>query len=335
MIFNYSYTLPSELIATHPITPRQNSKLLVYNRATREIIHSRFYSICSFLPKNLGVIFNNSKVLKARIYGKKSSGGRVELLYERSIDRETSLFMIKGRVRVGERLLFDEGFSGEVVALHKGGFRVLKIFKGDILLDSSGVLDFLDRIGHIPLPPYIKREDREEDRERYQSVFASNSGSVAAPTASLHFSKELFESFLSRFECGFVTLHIGSGTFKPIEGDDIYAHKMHPENYSITQEAINIIESDKPLLCVGSTALRSVEEYVRSRKRAGETSIYITPKNPPKRCDYLLTNFHLPKTSLLVMVASIIGESELKRVYNEAISKRYRFYSYGDAMLII
>lgn len=331
----YSYTLPEELIATTPANPRQNSKLLVYNKTTKEIIHARFCDIVSFLPKRLGVIFNDTRVLKARVYGKKSSGGKIELLYERSLGGYESIFMIRGRVRVGDILLFAGGFSAEVVALYEGGFRSVRLFKDGILLNNDGVLNFLDTLGHIPLPPYIGREDEERDRESYQSVFALNLGSVAAPTASLHFSSELFDTFLDSFECGFVTLHVGSGTFKPIEGDDIYAHKMHAETYSISQKAISVIESDIPLLCVGSTALRSVEEYVRSQKSVGETSIYITPQNPPQRCDYLLTNFHLPKTSLLVMTASIIGEEELRRVYEEAISERYRFYSYGDAMLII
>ncbi|MFP4486026.1 MAG: tRNA preQ1(34) S-adenosylmethionine ribosyltransferase-isomerase QueA [Campylobacterales bacterium] len=328
------YHLPSELIANSPANPRDSSRLLVYSRATKSISHDRFYNLQNYLPENLSIIFNSTKVIKARLYGLKETGGKLELLYEKQGDRGY-IFQIGGRVKEGSRIVFEGGYEGRVVKLLEDGFREVAISRDGKNLELDELFMFFEKHGHTPLPPYIKREDNIEDSSDYQSVFASQEGSVAAPTASLHFSKEMFERFWSEYSCAFVTLHVGSGTFKPLSSEDIYAHKMHSEVYEITPEAMNLIEEDKKLMCVGSTALRTVEEYARSGKKSGETSIYITPKNPPKRTDILLTNFHLPKTSLLVMVAAMIGEGELKRVYEEAVKKKYRFFSYGDAMLIL
>jgi S-adenosylmethionine:tRNA ribosyltransferase-isomerase len=328
------FSLPSHLIANKPASPRESSRLLVYDRASKSITHDRFYNLEKFLPKELGIVFNSTKVIKARLYGTKTTGGKLELLYEKQGEKGY-IFQIGGRVRVGTQIVFEDGYEGEVVELFDEGFREVVIKKDSKPLELDELFLFFEKYGHTPLPPYIKREDRDEDVANYQSVFAQKKGSVAAPTASLHFSAEMFERFQAIYECAFVTLHVGSGTFKPLSSDDIYAHKMHEEYYEITPEALKLIGCDKKLMCVGSTALRTVEEYARSKKHSGSTSIYITPKNPPQRADILLTNFHLPKTSLLVMVASMIGEDALQRVYEEAIEEEYRFFSYGDAMLIL
>lgn len=328
------YALPEDLIAAYPANPRESSRLLVYHRETRTIVHDRFYNLQKHLPENLSVILNDTKVIKARLFGQKESGGKVELLYERQ-GGEGFIFQIRGRVKEGVKIKLSETVSAEVVRLLEDGFRELKLFDADRLLGMDEVLEIFEKLGHIPLPPYIKREDEQQDELTYQSVFAKDPGSVAAPTASLHFSEAMLEDFKKRYNVAYVTLHVGSGTFKPLSSDDIYVHKMHAEIYEIGDEAKAVIEGDSKLLCIGSTVLRSVETYTRNGIRKGETSIYLTPKNPPLRADYLLTNFHLPKTSLLVMVASLIGEAEVLRVYEEAIKERYRFFSYGDAMLIL
>jgi len=332
---SFDYYLPPHLIASEPPTNRGESRLLVYDRSSKTIVDDFFYNIQKYIPKNSAVIFNDSKVLKARLFAKKSTGGKLELLYERGLGESCFLFRIGGRVKVGDKIEFQDGVFGEVVELYEGGFRSLKVWDSEGLFDRATLFSYLQRFGRTPLPPYIKRSDVCEDELRYQSIFAKNDGSIAAPTASLHFSEKIMDSFLREYDCAFVTLHVGSSTFMPLGGSDIYAHAMHGEFYEISSKAKTIIESDKKLLCVGSTALRSVEEYVRSKKESGDTYIYLNPKNPPIRADFLLTNFHLPKTSLLVMVASILGIEELQRVYAKAIESEYRFYSYGDAMLIV
>ncbi|MDX1294746.1 MAG: S-adenosylmethionine:tRNA ribosyltransferase-isomerase, partial [Sulfurimonadaceae bacterium] len=197
-------------------------------------------------------------------------------------------------------------------------------------------LPVIDAIGHLPLPHYMQREDNADDETSYQTVFAKHEGAVAAPTASLHFSDALFESVCNAHEHAYVTLHVGAGTFKPVESEVITDHPMHSEYYSVSDEAINLIESDKPLLCVGTTSTRTVEYYVRHKDQpSGEANLFLHPNNPPQRVNHLLTNFHLPQSTLLMLVASFVGLETTHRLYEEAIKERYRFYSYGDAMLIL
>jgi S-adenosylmethionine:tRNA ribosyltransferase-isomerase len=332
---SYDFHLPQNLIAEAPAEPRDHARLLVYDRATRTITHARFYEIGIFLPEETAIIFNDTKVIKARLYGHKDSGGKVELLINRPLDAMTVNVYIRGRVKPGTRLHFDEGLEAEVAFLHDDGSRNVTFYLEGQAIRFEAVLPIIDRIGHIPLPPYIQRDDTDDDATDYQTVFARNEGAVAAPTASLHFTDTLFETICDTHPHAFVTLHVGAGTFKPVESEIITEHPMHSEYYTVSGEAKALIESRQPLLCVGTTSTRTVEYYVRHPEPSGEANLFLHPGNPPRRVDHLLTNFHLPKSTLLMLVASFVGLEATHRIYNEAIEKEYRFYSYGDAMLIL
>lgn len=332
---SYDYQLPDELIATHPVHPRDHARLLVYNRANRSIIHARFDALDNFLPKECAILFNDTKVIKARLYGRKSSGGAVELLINRPIDAHTVNVYIKGRVKTESLLHFGENLTARVVALNDEGSREVNFYLHDAPLRFEELLPILEHIGHIPLPPYLGREDDTEDEREYQSVFAAHEGAVAAPTASLHFTDELFEAVCAHHPHAFITLHVGSGTFKPVEAAVITDHPMHSEYFEIRDAARAIIDSPAPLLCIGTTSTRTVEYHVRSSETSGEAKLFLHPHNPPLRVNHLLTNFHLSKSTLLMLVASFVGLEETKRIYQEAIDEKYRFFSYGDAMLIL
>ncbi len=332
---SYDYELPEELVATHPVSPREHARLLVYRRSDRSITHARFDQIDDFLPEKCAILFNDTKVIKARLYGRKESGGAVELLINRPLDAWRINAYVRGRVRAGTKLLFTRGLSASVVALHDDGSRDVEFFIDAKRLRFEELLPLLDEIGHIPLPPYLGREDNSEDEREYQSVFARHEGAVAAPTASLHFSDALFQAVCALHPHAFVTLHVGSGTFKPVEADVITDHPMHSEYFAIGDAACDLIHGDLPLLCVGTTSTRTVEYHVRTHEREGEANLFLHPHNPPRRVNHLLTNFHLPQSTLLMLVASFVGIEEMHRIYAEAIRHKYRFFSYGDAMLIL
>lgn len=332
---SYDYDLPEELIATHPVYPRDHARLLVYNRNDKSITHTRFDALDTFLPEDCTILFNDTKVIKARLYGHKSSGGAIELLINRPLDAYTINVYIKGRVKLQTLLQFQENLSARVTALNEDGSREVVFSLGETPLRFEALLPILENIGHIPLPPYLGREDDTEDEREYQSVFARNEGAVAAPTASLHFTDALFESVCARHPHAFVTLHVGSGTFKPVEAAVITDHPIHSEYFEIGTPAKAIIDSSAPLLCVGTTSTRTVEYHVRTDELRGEANLFLHPHNPPLRVNHLLTNFHLPKSTLLMLVASFIGLEETHRLYQEAIDQHYRFFSYGDAMLIL
>jgi len=332
---SYDYHLPEGLIATHPIHPRDHARLLVYNRADRSIIHTRFDRLEEFLPQECGIIFNDTKVIKARLYGHKSSGGAIELLINRPLDAYTINVYIKGRVKEDTILQFESALTARVISLSDDGSREVNFYLDDVLIRFEELLPILDAIGHIPLPPYLGREDDSEDEREYQSVFAAHEGAVAAPTASLHFSDELFDLLCARHPHAFVTLHVGSGTFKPVEASVITDHPMHSEFFDIQEEAHTLIKSSLPLLCIGTTSTRTVEYHIRSDEKSGEANLFLHPHNTPLRVNHLLTNFHLPKSTLLMLVASFVGVEETHRIYQEAIDEKYRFFSYGDAMLIL
>ena len=332
---SYDYELPEELIATYPVSPREHAKLLVYRRKDRSITHTRFDRLDDFLPENCAIVFNDTKVIKARLYGHKESGGAIELLINRPMDAYRINVYIRGRVKVGTRLLFERGLAATVITLQDDGSREVEFSLDNKGLRFEELLPLLDAIGHIPLPPYLGREDNSEDEREYQSVFARREGAVAAPTASLHFSDELFDAVCARHPHAFVTLHVGSGTFKPVEADTITDHPMHSEYFHIGDEAYELIHGEAPLLCIGTTSTRTVEYHVRTGEREGEANLFLYPLNPPLRVNHLLTNFHLPKSTLLMLVASFVGLEETHRIYAEAIAQKYRFFSYGDAMLIL
>jgi len=305
---SYDFTLPSELIATFPASPRDHAKLLVYNTSTDTITHTHFFDLEKFIPKNCALIFNDTKVIKARLFGKKQSGGKIELLINRALDALNINVYIRGKVKVDTEIFFDESLVAKVKELNDDGSRIVEFYIDKVLARFEDILPIIDKIGHVPLPPYIQREDNKEDESEYQSVFASNEGAVAAPTASLHFTDTQHKRICESHKHAFVTLHVGSGTFKPVEVDTITDHPMHSEYYDISDEAKDILESDIEILCVGTTSTRTVEYWARNKTQFnGEANLFLHPNNKPKRVNHLLTNFHLPKSTLLMLVASFIG----------------------------
>ncbi len=332
---NYDYALPEGFIATTPVHPRDHAKLLVYDRKSDTITHTTFKHLLDFLPKECDVFLNDTRVIKARIFGTKESGGKVELLFNKPLDAHHYLVLIRGKVKVGTALFFENDLVATVTKLNEDGSReVTFTHKGEEIRFEDLVL-VLDEIGHIPLPPYMQREDNKEDETDYQTLFAKNAGAVAAPTASLHFTPELFSALEQRHQTHKVTLHVGAGTFKPVEVEKILEHPMHSEYFHISNEAAKVLDSDRPILAIGTTVTRTVEYYVRTQKTQGECDLFLNPHNPPQRVTHLLTNFHLPKSTLIMLVSSFIGREKTLQLYKEAIQKEYRFFSYGDAMLIL
>ncbi len=329
---SYDYHLPSHLIAK---SPAKSSRLLVYERSTQKITHTTFEQLPSFLPKSSHLVFNDTKVIKARLFGQKESGGKIELLLNRPLPNGRFNVFIRGKVRPGTRLLFAEGLEANVVQLHSDGSREVEFFLHNRPIEFAQLLPILDKIGHVPLPPYIDRPDTKEDERHYQPIFAQKPGAVAAPTASLHFTPSLLAKIEASHPTHTITLHVGAGTFKPVEHEIITEHKMHTEYYEIPPSTIQAIQSDTPLVAVGTTVTRTIEYFVRTHKPRGECDLFLHPKNPPRRVDHLITNFHLPRSTLLMLVAAFVGIEQMHRIYQEAIEQNYRFYSYGDAMLII
>ncbi|EAJ2863100.1 tRNA preQ1(34) S-adenosylmethionine ribosyltransferase-isomerase QueA [Campylobacter coli] len=337
LLSSYDYTLPNELIATYPVHPKEDAKLLVFERKNNQISHTTFKNLQDFLP-DCALFFNDTKVIKARIYGNKSSGGKIELfLHQPCLDSQDSLFLaqIKGRVKKDEILSFEQNLKVKVIELLDDGLRKVQFFQNDEVLNTFKLYELLDTIGHIPLPPYIKRSDEKSDLEDYQSIFAKNLGAVAAPTASLHFSENMLENLKKRHEIYHLTLHVGAGTFKSVECENLENHKMHSEFFDIPKKACEAINSQKKILGVGTTVTRTIEYYARTKQNQGFCDLFLHPHNPPLRQDYLLTNFHLPKSTLIMLVSAFIGRQNCLKLYDIAIKEKYRFYSYGDAMLIL
>ena len=332
---SYDYDLPKELIATHPLSPADSARLLVYNRTTQTITHTTFKHLMDFLPENLSVFLNDTKVIKARIFGTKETGGKIELLLNKPLFMDRYLVMIGGKVRVGTQLFFDENLMAEVLEVNEDGSRIVKFSQNDKKLDFLELVDILNKIGHLPLPPYMNRSDEKEDEKDYQTLFAKNYGAVAAPTASLHFTPLLLEKINDKYDVNYLTLHVGAGTFKPVDVDDILNHPMHSEYFEIGIEAKKALDNAQKILAVGTTVTRTIEYYIRTNKIQGECDLFLNPANKPIKVDYLLTNFHLPKSTLIMLVASFVGLEKTLEIYHEAIKENYRFYSYGDGMLII
>ena len=331
----YDYHLPDHLIATSPVYPRDRAKLLVYDRKSDRVIHSTFSRVLEYLPRECDIVINDTRVIKARIYGTKESGGRIELLFNKALDALHSLVLIRGRVKIGTVLTFDQNLQAVVTALNPDGSRIVTFSRHGESLRFETVVQILDEIGHIPLPPYMQREDREEDERDYQTLFARHAGAVAAPTASLHFTPELFKRVEEQHPMHRITLHVGAGTFKPVETEDILDHPMHSEYFHIPDETAKLLDGSRKILAIGTTVTRTIEYYVRSGEREGECDLFLNPHNPPRRVDCLLTNFHLPKSTLIMLVSAFVGRERTLALYREAIANRYRFFSYGDAMLIL
>ena len=330
---SYDYTLPEELIASEPVYPRDHARLLVYDRSSDSITHTTFRHLLDFLS-SCDVFLNDTRVIKARIFGKKSSGGKVELLLNKPLDAHRCLVMVRGKVKVGTELFFDQGLTATIVHLNEDGSRVVTFTVDGREIRFEELVGLLDEIGHIPLPPYMHREDKREDERDYQTLFAKNAGAVAAPTASLHFTPELFAQLKAKHPTHTLTLHVGAGTFKPVEAKHILDHPMHSEYFHIPDSSAEVLDSDKPILAIGTTVTRTIEYYARTGKQEGECDLFLNPHNPPQRVTHLLTNFHLPKSTLIMLVSAFIGREKTLQLYEEAIKHKYRFFSYGDAMLI-
>jgi len=343
---NYDYNLPKEQIANCPVHPRDHAKLLVYNRETDTITHSTFKHLLEFIPKDCEIFLNDTRVIKARLFGHKEStivtegkepqgGGKIELLFNKPLDAYNYLVYIRGKVSVGMKLLFDDDLSATVTKLHEDGSRSVRFTHKNRDIRFETLIDILDNIGHIPLPPYIQREDNKEDEKDYQTLFAKQAGAVAAPTASLHFTQALFDQLKKEHKTHTLTLHVGAGTFKPVDTEEILKHPMHSEYFHIPKYTTKVLDADNPILAIGTTVTRTVEYYLRTGKEHGECDLFLHPNNPPKRVNHLLTNFHLPKSTLIMLVSAFIGREKTLSLYNEAIKNQYRFFSYGDAMLIL
>jgi len=334
----FRFDLPDELIAKFPASPRDHSRLLVINRKNRSLQHHHFYDLPKFLLPSDLLVLNNTKVLPARLFGNDSNGKQFEVfLLKSSSESKLSwhcLVRPGKKVRDGIRLFFDNGGKGDVQPLCEQTFEITFSLE-----KNQNIMDWLFETGNSPLPPYIKRKADLNDKSTYQTVYAKNSGSVAAPTAGLHFTDNLIANLQSKgIETAEVTLHVGYGTFSPIRAENILEHKMHTEEYEIPQSVLTKInlakKSGRRVVAVGTTSLRTLESYPDLGPR-GSTNIYITPGYELKIANGLITNFHLPESSLYVLVASLLGIDFCRAVYQEAISHKYRFYSYGDAMLIL
>jgi len=337
---SYDYELPAHLIATKPVHPRDHAKLLVYNRETQTVTHTTFQHLLEFLPKECDLFLNDTKVIKARIFGHKKfeneqGGGKVELLFNKPLSAHEYLVMTRGKVKLDTEIFFDDNLVAKVIKLNDDGSRVVTFRHNEKEIRFEALVLVLEKIGHVPLPPYIQREDNKEDETDYQTLFAKNAGAVAAPTASLHFTPELFKAFEEQYKTHKITLHVGAGTFKPVEVEHILEHPMHSEYFHIPKESAEVLRSKRKILAIGTTVTRTVEYFSRTEKTDGECDLFLNPSNKPQRVDFLLTNFHLPKSTLIMLVSAFIGREKTLELYHEAIAKEYRFFSYGDAMLIL
>lgn len=337
---DFDYELPSQLIAQKSLEKRDDSKLMVVNKNSQELIHTSFSKIIDFLTPGDVLVLNDTKVIPARIICYKSSGGRVEIFFVEQLSENTFKALVKPSTRVRERteIILGDGKTKLIVYNNEKNFRIVGFPK------SRTITDILDEFGEVPLPPYIKRNPLEEDKNRYQTVYAKNSGAIAAPTAGLHFTNELLEKIKQKgILVTYVTLHVGYGTFMPITSENITKHKMHGERYSITKLAADCInrakEEKRKVICVGTTTARALEDSARKDGiivpvENRNADIFIYPPYDFKIIDGLITNFHLPRTTLLMLVCAFYSREKLLSAYDEAISKEYRFYSYGDAMFI-
>jgi S-adenosylmethionine:tRNA ribosyltransferase-isomerase len=335
---DFDYHLPEELIAQHPANVRDQSRLLVLGRETGAVSHRRFYDLPSYLVPGDTLVFNDTRVIPARLVGTKTdTGAKVEvfLLNRLTEDRWETLVKPGRKLRPGTTVSFGDDLRGEILAVTDFGGRVVRF-------SFNGIFEeVLDRLGETPLPPYI--HEQLQDKERYQTVYSRERGSAAAPTAGLHFTDKLLSSLADNsINLAFLTLHVGLGTFRPVSAENILDHKMHREYYSIPPAAADIINRAKErggrIIAVGTTAVRTLETVARDgRVEAGSgwTDIFIYPGYRFKMVDALLTNFHLPKSTLLMLVSAFAGRENVLAAYREAVAERYRFFSFGDAMLII
>jgi S-adenosylmethionine:tRNA ribosyltransferase-isomerase len=333
----FCYPLPAELIAQFPVEPRTASRLLALDGAHGAIRDLAFSDLPAQLRPGDLLVFNDTRVIPARVFGTKDTGGQVELLVERMLEGQRVRVQMRASKtpKVGQRLVLDGGVPARVLGRHGEFFELL--FETD-----EPLMEVLERIGHVPLPPYITRADAVRDRERYQTVYSRMPGAVAAPTAGLHFDAALLTHLDTLgVERAFVTLHVGAGTFQPLRVDDVRAHRMHAEYLSVsrqTAEQVNAARAaGRRVLAVGTTVVRALESAARSgavEPFEGETDIFIYPGYRFQVVDALLTNFHLPESTLLMLVCAFGGTDPVLAAYRHAVAQRYRFFSYGDAMFV-
>lgn len=337
LLSEFDYELPEELIAQKPIEPRNFSRLMVLDPARQTIEHEYFYDLQKFLTAGDTLIFNDTRVIPARLIGYKSTGARVEIFLLRRLDATTWETLAKpGRkITEGAEISFGNELSCEIIGRTNFGGRIVK-FKYNGIFE-----EILDRLGETPLPPYI--HEKLDDAERYQTVYNRERGSAAAPTAGLHFTTEQMQDLKNRgVNLGFVTLHVGLGTFRPVQVENIEQHDMHEEYFSIPQETAALIHETKlrggRIIAVGTTSIRTLEAAALDKNSvaagSGSTKIFIYPGYEFKIVDALITNFHLPKSTLLMLVSAFAGREFILRAYREAVAARYRFFSFGDSMFI-
>ena len=338
---DFYYNLPEELIAQTPVTPRDHSRLMVVDRESGAITHRHFYDLCDILQKGDLLVMNDSRVLPARLYGEKVDNGTfIEfLLLEQKGDKLWEIICRPGKkAKVGTKFSFGGGkLLAEVVEVKPDGNRIVQ-FSCD-----GNFYTVLDEIGQMPLPPYITK--KLEDKERYQTVYSRELGSAAAPTAGLHFTKEMLQALREKgVETAFVTLHVGLGTFRPVKEDDVLQHKMHSEHYHLPQETVDKILQTKQnggrVIAVGTTSCRTLEAVATEHDGKlvaadGYTDIFIYPGYQFKVLDGLVTNFHLPESTLIMLVSALLGYEKTMHAYDVAVKERYRFFSFGDAMCIL
>ncbi|MCX8957964.1 tRNA preQ1(34) S-adenosylmethionine ribosyltransferase-isomerase QueA [Erwinia psidii] len=341
-VADFSFELPESLIAHYPQAQRSGCRLLSLNGADGELTHGVFTDLLDFLTPGDLLVFNNTRVIPARVFGRKVSGGKIEVLVERVLDDCRVLAHVRASKapKPGSELLLgdDESVKATMVARHDALFEL----RFD---DQRAVLDILNAVGHMPLPPYIDRPDEASDRELYQTVYSQRPGAVAAPTAGLHFDQPLLDALRDKgIETAFVTLHVGAGTFQPVRVDSIEDHIMHAEYAEVPQDVVEAVLACKArgnrVVAVGTTSVRSLESAAQAAGEAliapffGDTKIFIYPGYRYQVIDALVTNFHLPESTLIMLVSAFAGYRNTMRAYRQAVAERYRFFSYGDAMFI-
>ena len=336
---DFYYDLPEELIAQYPVEPRDSSRLLIYDRKTKSITHKHFYDIVDYLQKGDVLVVNNTKVLPARIYGaKEHTGGKIEFLLLKRLDLTHWEVILKpGRIaKVGAVFCFGDKLKARVESIGEDGSRIVEFI-------YDGVFEtILAEVGEMPLPPYIKQ--KLQDKTRYNTVYSKVDGSAAAPTAGLHFTKVLIEKVKAKgVEFVEVLLHVGLGTFRPVKVDDVTQHHMHSEYYAVSAHAAEVINKAKAegrrVICVGTTSVRTLEsaadEHGKLHECSGNTEIFIYPPYKFKVVDNLITNFHLPESTLIMLVSALCSREEILDVYKTAVEEKYRFFSFGDAMFVL
>jgi S-adenosylmethionine:tRNA ribosyltransferase-isomerase len=337
---DYDFALPPELIAQRPLERRDASRLMVIDRSAGSVAHRTFADIIDLIAPTDVLVVNRTRVIRARLLGTRASGAPAEILLLKPLGgaRYEAMVSPGGKLKPGRRVTIAAGFEAEILETTERRTRVVRL-ESELPIDEA-----IDRYGHIPLPPYIERPDAREDADRYQTVFAREKGSVAAPTAGLHFTPELLSALGARgVAIAEILLHVGAGTFKPVEADDPSKHEMHEERYRVSAEAANTINDRRAaggrVWAVGTTTIRTLETVATDEGRVqpseGDTSIFIRPGHRFRAVDRIVTNFHLPRSTLIMLVAAFAGYELTMRAYREAVAQRYRFYSYGDAMAVL